>query len=202
MPAAVPRSVPVPGPCAMHGLLCCNRCCRTAPPSGGLPTHVHDDRLLGGLDLAATLRAGRPMSESGTAREADGGWSSSPMAERVTSLVAARLAAASRIGRGRRRARWRDHAGACALRARRTRRRRGRRRAAVSRAARTAWPTCSNSIRSRCATRSKQRPTRDAVSRRARPAAESHHRRACVEALCCDGAALGCRPRCGQRCLP
>ena len=41
------------------------------------------DRLLGGLDLAATLRAGRPMPQRGLLAEADGGVLVLAMAERL-----------------------------------------------------------------------------------------------------------------------
>ena len=67
-------------------------------PVRRVPTHVHDDRLLGGLDLVATLRAGRPISEKGLLAMADGGLVIVAGAERVTSLVAARLATANESG--------------------------------------------------------------------------------------------------------
>ena len=35
------------------------------PPLQRLPLHAADDRLLGGLDLSATLQAGRPVAERG-----------------------------------------------------------------------------------------------------------------------------------------
>jgi magnesium chelatase subunit D len=54
---------------------------------------VTDDRLLGGLDLAATLQAGRPVSQPGLLAEADGGVVVLPMAERLTAAMAARLGA-------------------------------------------------------------------------------------------------------------
>ena len=59
-------------------------CRRTSPTS----------RLLGGLDLAATLRAGRPVAERGLLAEADGGVIVAAMAERVSPATAAHLAAA------------------------------------------------------------------------------------------------------------
>lgn len=58
-----------------------------------LPLHATDDRLIGGLDLAATLRAGRPVAERGLLAEADGGVLVLAMAERLTLATAARLAA-------------------------------------------------------------------------------------------------------------
>lgn len=58
-----------------------------------LPGHIADDRLLGGLDLAATLAAGRPVAQRGLLAEADGGLVLVPMAERLNAAVAGRLAA-------------------------------------------------------------------------------------------------------------
>lgn len=62
-------------------------------PFRRLPPGVGDERLLGGLDLAATLRAGRPVAERGVLAEADGGVLIVPMAERIPPPLAARLAA-------------------------------------------------------------------------------------------------------------
>lgn len=62
-------------------------------PVRRVPTHVHDDRLLGGLDLVATLRAGRPVAERGLLAEADGGLVVLAGSERMGTLLAARLAA-------------------------------------------------------------------------------------------------------------
>ena len=59
-----------------------------------LPAHTGDDRLLGGLDLAATLQAGRLVAQKGLLAEADGGVVVLAMAERIQSGVAARLCAA------------------------------------------------------------------------------------------------------------
>ncbi|MDO9707467.1 magnesium chelatase subunit D [Paracraurococcus lichenis] len=63
-----------------------------------LPLSVEDGRLLGGLDLAATLRAGRPVAERGLLAEADGGVLLLAMAERVAPGTAAHLAAAMDSG--------------------------------------------------------------------------------------------------------
>ncbi|CAL8977249.1 Magnesium-chelatase 60 kDa subunit [Rhodoplanes serenus] len=62
-------------------------------PVRRLPLHISDSRLLGGLDLAATLRAGRPIAERGILAETDGGVLLVAMAERVSAGTAARLAA-------------------------------------------------------------------------------------------------------------
>jgi magnesium chelatase subunit D len=58
-----------------------------------LPAGVTDDRLLGGLDLAATLAAGRPIAERGLLARANGGVVITAMAERMDLGIAARLAA-------------------------------------------------------------------------------------------------------------
>ncbi|MDP3406454.1 MAG: magnesium chelatase subunit D [Brevundimonas sp.] len=63
-----------------------------------LPPGVGDDRLLGGLDLAAALGSGRRVLQKGLLAEADGGVLIAPMAERLDSGVAARLAGALEEG--------------------------------------------------------------------------------------------------------
>ncbi|MFO1160363.1 MAG: magnesium chelatase subunit D [Reyranellaceae bacterium] len=62
-------------------------------PMRRLPPGIGDDRLLGGLDLAATLQARRPIVERGLLAEADGGIVLVPMAERLAPGTVARLAA-------------------------------------------------------------------------------------------------------------
>jgi magnesium chelatase subunit D len=57
-----------------------------------MPAHIADDRLLGGLDLTATLQAGRPVAQRGLLAECDGGVLLLPMAERLGAAAAARLA--------------------------------------------------------------------------------------------------------------
>ncbi len=59
-----------------------------------VPAHVTEDRLLGGLSLAATLRAGRPVAERGLLAQADGGAVVVAMAERLGALVTSHLCAA------------------------------------------------------------------------------------------------------------
>lgn len=56
-----------------------------------VPLHISDNRLLGGLDLAATLSAGRPVVEHGVLASADGGVVVLAMAERLTAATAARI---------------------------------------------------------------------------------------------------------------
>ena len=63
-------------------------------PVRRLPLHAGDDRLLGGLDLAATLQAGKPVAQKGLLAEADGGVVVLAMAERLEAGTAARLRAA------------------------------------------------------------------------------------------------------------
>ncbi len=63
-------------------------------PVRRLPAHVTDDRLLGGLDLAATLQAGRPVSERGLLADADGGLVLVAMAERASPSTVTHLGAA------------------------------------------------------------------------------------------------------------
>ena len=58
-----------------------------------VPLGIADSRLLGGLDLAASLSAGRPIAQAGLLSEANGGIIILPMAERVESQMIARIAA-------------------------------------------------------------------------------------------------------------
>jgi magnesium chelatase subunit D len=67
-------------------------------PLRRVPLHAGDERLLGGLDLAATLGTGRPVAERGLIAEADGGVLLLPMAERITAGTAARITAALDAG--------------------------------------------------------------------------------------------------------
>lgn len=75
---------------------------RGASPPGApwrrLPTGTADERLLGGIDLEATLAAGRPVAERGVLASADGGIVVVPMAERLPAGAAARIAAALDAG--------------------------------------------------------------------------------------------------------
>lgn len=59
-----------------------------------LPLNVSEDRLLGGLDLAATLHTGRPVVEKGLLVRANGGVIVLSMAERCNSTVIACLGTA------------------------------------------------------------------------------------------------------------
>ncbi len=65
-----------------------------------VPVHIDDERLLGGLDLGATLAAGRPVTSRGLLAEAEGGVVLVPMAERMAEGTAARIAGAIDSGAG------------------------------------------------------------------------------------------------------
>lgn len=60
-------------------------------PVRRVPPGTSDDRLAGGLDLAATLAAGRPVAERGILAAADGGIVVVPGAERMHAAVVGRL---------------------------------------------------------------------------------------------------------------
>ncbi|MDJ0978586.1 MAG: magnesium chelatase subunit D [Erythrobacter sp.] len=57
-----------------------------------LPGHVDDERLLGGIDIAASLASGRAVEQRGLLDECAGGAVIVPMAERLEPSVAGRLA--------------------------------------------------------------------------------------------------------------
>lgn len=61
-------------------------------PMRKLPPSISDDRLLGGIDLAATLQAGRPVQQRGLLTEANGSVLIAVMAERMAASTAAHLA--------------------------------------------------------------------------------------------------------------
>jgi len=63
-------------------------------PFRHLPLHIADGRLLGGLDLNATLLAGCPVAERGLLAEADGGVLVLAMAERLSSATTVHITAA------------------------------------------------------------------------------------------------------------
>jgi magnesium chelatase subunit D len=65
----------------------------TGSPWRRLPPQTGEDRLLGGIDLPATLASGRPVLQPGLLAEANGGCVIVPMAERLPSSTAAHLAA-------------------------------------------------------------------------------------------------------------
>ncbi|MFN4114285.1 MAG: magnesium chelatase subunit D [Sphingomonadaceae bacterium] len=59
-----------------------------------LPGHIDDDRLLGGVDVVASLAAGRAVHQAGLLERAAGGVITVPMAERLREDTAGRLAQA------------------------------------------------------------------------------------------------------------
>lgn len=61
-------------------------------PFRRMPASIEDDRLLGGVDLVATLKHGQPVIQSGLLAQADGGIVVIPMAERLAAGTAARIA--------------------------------------------------------------------------------------------------------------
>ena len=69
------------------------RACLGAAPVCKVPVTIADERLLGGLDLGATLAADRQVVRRGVLAEADGGVVLLAMAERLTEASAGRLAA-------------------------------------------------------------------------------------------------------------
>jgi magnesium chelatase subunit D len=65
-----------------------------------MPVGISEDRLLGGLDLAATLAAGRAVNGTGILAESQDGFLLVAMAERLSTATAAHLAAAIDSGSG------------------------------------------------------------------------------------------------------
>ena len=69
-----------------------------AAPMRRVPFNIPDGRLLGGLDLIATLKANRPIAQRGVLADSHGGVVVLAMAERLTPQTAARLNAALDAG--------------------------------------------------------------------------------------------------------
>ncbi|WP_072383990.1 magnesium chelatase subunit D [Novosphingobium sp. NDB2Meth1] len=59
-----------------------------------MPAHIDGERLHGGIDLAASLAAGRSVSRAGFLQEARGGVVIAPLAERITPALAGSVAQA------------------------------------------------------------------------------------------------------------
>ncbi len=87
-----------PGPVRDRFLAVLQAALPAGTPWRKMPAAISDDRLLGGLDLAATLAAGRPISERGLLAAADGGVVVIAMAERLPPGTASRIAAAMDTG--------------------------------------------------------------------------------------------------------
>ena len=73
-------------------------CFPASVPFRKLPPSISEDRLLGGLDLAATLQAGRPVVQRGLLADIDGGVLLAVMAERLPPATVAHLNAATDRG--------------------------------------------------------------------------------------------------------
>ena len=84
----------MPARFATDGKPISTRSCPPAPRAAAPPANIGDDRLIGGLDIAGTLRAGHPVADRGLLAEADGGIVLLAMAERLPAGSAARIAAA------------------------------------------------------------------------------------------------------------
>lgn len=83
-----------PGPVRERWLAVFQGYLPSATPLRKLPPAISDGRLLGGIDLAATLQAGRPVVERGLLAEIDGGILLAVMAERMEASTVAHLNAA------------------------------------------------------------------------------------------------------------
>jgi magnesium chelatase subunit D len=66
-----------------------------------MPAHVTTDRLIGGLDLTATLAVGRPVAQPGLLAAGDGGVLVAAMAERLPAQTVAHLCATLDTGQVR-----------------------------------------------------------------------------------------------------
>lgn len=80
-----------PGPVRDRWLAILRACFPLSVPFRKLPPAISEDRLLGGLDLAATLRAGRPVVDRGLLADIDGGVLLAVMAERLPPATVGRL---------------------------------------------------------------------------------------------------------------
>jgi magnesium chelatase subunit D len=82
-----------PGPARDQWLAAMQALLPAEAPVRRVPLRIEDDRLLGGLDLSASLAAGRPIVERGVLAACDGGVAILTMAERIDDGAGARLAA-------------------------------------------------------------------------------------------------------------
>lgn len=69
-------------------------------PVRRLPVHIDEERLCGGIDVASSLSAGRRIEQAGLLQEVAGGLLVVPMAERLSAMVAGRIAQAMDAGAG------------------------------------------------------------------------------------------------------
>ena len=82
-----------PGPEADEWLHALRHSLAPETPWRRMPASIDDDRLLGGLDMTASLAAGKPLLATGLLVEASDGTVILPMAERLGRGTAARIAA-------------------------------------------------------------------------------------------------------------
>lgn len=80
------------GPVRTRYLEFLRSCLPAAVPLRKLPLTIQDERLLGGLDLTATLAAGKPVLSRGVLADSHGGVLMVAMAERMPPSLSARLA--------------------------------------------------------------------------------------------------------------
>ncbi len=85
------RLAGLPGPGRDAVIRWLPRLLQPGAPVVRVPAGVTDDRLLGGLDLAATLAEGRPVRQHGLLAQADGGCVVLSMAERLPPRTVANL---------------------------------------------------------------------------------------------------------------
>jgi magnesium chelatase subunit D len=88
----------MPGPVRDRWLALLRQLLGPDMPLRRIPVRVDDDRLLGGLDLSATLGSRRLIAQRGILADADGGAVLLSMAERVGASTAAHLARALDLG--------------------------------------------------------------------------------------------------------
>lgn len=81
------------GPARDEWLALLRKLLPSGTPQRRIPVNINDASLLGGLDLGATLSAGRPVAQQGVLAHANDGVVLLAMAERVSLGTAARLAA-------------------------------------------------------------------------------------------------------------
>ena len=79
------------GPVREHWLTALREILPADAPWRRVPLGISDERLLGGLDLTATLQLGRPVPQRGLLAEVDGGTIVLAMSERMSVTTAARI---------------------------------------------------------------------------------------------------------------
>lgn len=87
------------GPVRELWLLLCSQACAPQRAPRRLPPQADESRLIGGLDLSATLQSGRPVLQPGLLSELKGSPLICPMAERLPRRTVAHLTQALDTGR-------------------------------------------------------------------------------------------------------